>query len=60
MTGILASNAEDTRRRLARARGHTVRGGRISSLGATGINLPHAATSTVQSNGRPSWVGRNR
>lgn len=48
--------------RIEAARGNTVPGGRISSLGATGSGpMPHArADAGVKSDGRPSWVGRNK
>lgn len=47
--------------RVKTARGNAVPGGRISSLGAVGSGpMPHARADVVKSDGRPSWVGRNR
>lgn len=47
--------------RIKLARGNALPGGRISSLGATGVtNMEHNKNSALQSNGRKSWVGKSR
>lgn len=52
---------DDHDRRIRKARGHAVYGGRISSIGARGADkMPHAANSQRKSDGRSSWVGRSR
>ena len=47
--------------RIEQARGNAVPGGRISSIGATGVDeMKHSKNSELQSNGRKSWVGKSR
>ena len=47
--------------RIELARGNAVPGGRISSIGATGVDeMKHSKNSELQSNGRKSWVGKSR
>lgn len=52
---------DDHDRRVRKARGHAVYGGRISSIGARGTDkMTHATNSLRKSDGRASWVGRGR
>lgn len=52
---------ESSSRRIQIARGNAVPGGKISSLGARGASrMIHSKASSVQSNGRESWVGKSR
>lgn len=52
---------EENGRRIRKARGHAVYGGRISSIGARGTDkMTHATNSLRKSDGRASWVGRGR
>lgn len=52
---------EENGRRIRKARGHAIYGGRISSIGERGVNkMPPTAYSPLRGDGLSSWVARSR